>query len=58
MDPVTLRTARLELRTPTNENAAAIAEACQDPEIPRWTVVPSPYSLEDAQQFVELVAKS
>lgn len=58
MEPVTLRTARLELRTPTNENAAAIAEACQDPEIPRWTVVPSPYSLEDAQQFVELVAKS
>lgn len=58
MEPVTLRTARLELRTPTEENAAAIAEACQDPEIPRWTVVPSPYSSEDARQFIDLVAKA
>lgn len=27
--------------------------ACQDPEIPRWTLVPSPYALEDALAWVE-----
>jgi RimJ/RimL family protein N-acetyltransferase len=26
--------------------------ACQDPEIQRWTTVPSPYSVEDAAEFV------
>lgn len=57
MEPVTLRTARLELRMPTALDAEAITDACQDPEIPRWTVVPSPYSIEDAQHFIGLVAK-
>lgn len=56
MEPVTLRTARLELRMPTAADAEAITDACQDPEIPRWTVVPSPYSGEDARQFIGLVA--
>lgn len=57
MEPVTLRTARLELSVPTDDDAEAITAACQDPEIARWTVVPSPYTLQDAQQFVALVAK-
>ncbi len=57
MTPVTLCTARLELRTPADEDAEAITLACQDPEIPRWTVVPSPYGIEDAHQFIALVAK-
>jgi ribosomal-protein-alanine N-acetyltransferase len=30
----------------------ALVEACQDPEIPRWTVVPSPYTEVDARAFV------
>jgi RimJ/RimL family protein N-acetyltransferase len=30
----------------------ALYQACQDPEIPRWTVVPSPYSEADAHAFV------
>jgi len=31
----------------------AIAAACQDPEIPRWTAVPSPYTEADARQWLE-----
>ncbi|MDP8942758.1 MAG: GNAT family N-acetyltransferase [Actinomycetota bacterium] len=31
-----------------------LVEACQDPEIPRWTVVPSPYSEADARAFVAM----
>ncbi len=29
-----------------------IVAACRDPEIPRWTRVPSPYTREDAEQFL------
>ena len=29
----------------------AVVAACQDPEIPRWTRVPSPYTVEDARRF-------
>ena len=33
-----------------------IVAACSDPEIPRWTRVPSPYTREDAAQFVAAVS--
>ena len=33
-------------------DAEAITAACQDPEIQRWTSVPSPYSLEDARAYL------
>ena len=33
-----------------------IIAACQDPEIPRWTRVPSPYTREDAARFLALAA--
>src|SRR5918999_6500308 len=33
-------------------DADDIARCCQDPEIPRWTHVPSPYAREDAQMFL------
>ncbi len=29
-----------------------VTEACQDPEIPRWTTVPSPYRREDAEHWL------
>jgi RimJ/RimL family protein N-acetyltransferase len=29
-----------------------MVEACQDPEIPRWTNVPSPYGEEHAREFI------
>ena len=57
MEPVELRTPRLSLRAPTPVDADAIAEACQDPEIPRWTTVPSPYTRQDAVDFVRLIGE-
>ncbi len=34
----------------------AMVTACQDPEIPRWTRVPSPYLREDAERFLAVAA--
>jgi len=34
----------------------AIVAACADPEIPRWTRVPSPYTREDAARFLVIAA--
>jgi RimJ/RimL family protein N-acetyltransferase len=33
-----------------------IVAACSDPEIPRWTRVPSPYTREDAERFLAIAA--
>ncbi|MEV8266749.1 GNAT family N-acetyltransferase [Microbacterium sp. NPDC076911] len=52
MTPVVLRTPRLTLAAPTDADIEAIYEACQDPEIPRWTPVPNPYARTDAEDFV------
>lgn len=41
------------LRPPSADDVDAITAACQDPEIPRWTRVPSPYTREHAVDFVE-----
>jgi len=57
MEPVTLRTERLVLRAPSDADVDAINAACQDPEIPRWTTVPSPYTRQDAEGFVGLIAQ-
>ncbi|WP_043264579.1 GNAT family N-acetyltransferase [Streptomyces sp. CT34] len=56
MKPVTLSTERLLLRPFEPADAAAVHTACQDPEIPRWTSVPSPYGRADAERFVGTVA--
>ncbi len=56
MESVALSTERLVLHAPTEADIDAITEACQDPEIARWTTVPSPYNREDAEHFVRLVA--
>lgn len=55
MEPVTLTTDRLVLRAPIASDVDAITEACQDPDIQRWTTVPSPYARTDAEEFVRLV---
>lgn len=52
MEPVTLRTARLELSPVGEADVDAIFAACQDPDIQRYTTVPSPYRREDAIGFV------
>src|SRR5687768_6897774 len=40
------------LRLPTEADLDAIVAACQDPEIPRFTRVPSPYGPENAEVFL------
>lgn len=56
MDPLPtsprLHAGELELRLPEDGDAETIAALCQDPAIARWTRVPSPYSVADAEQFV------
>jgi len=54
MEPEILRTARLELSAPRVSDVAVIHEECQDAAIQRFTTVPSPHLLADAEAFVEL----
>lgn len=51
MEPITLTTERLLLRTFTPDDTEAVLEPCQDPDIQRWTTVPSPYEREHAAEF-------
>lgn len=53
MDPVTLTTERLLLRTVDRRDTATVYAAAQDPDIQRWTMIPSPYLREHAEGFVE-----
>ncbi|MEV8566550.1 GNAT family N-acetyltransferase [Streptomyces sp. NPDC051322] len=52
MDPVILTSERLLLRPFKAEDAETVHRACQDPDIQRWTVIPSPYGRADAETFV------
>jgi RimJ/RimL family protein N-acetyltransferase len=54
VDLPTLRDGDLLLRPKTPGDAEALVAACQDPEIPRWTLVPSPYSRADADHYIAL----
>ena len=56
MEPVTLTTERLLLRPFAPGDAEAVRLACQDPEIPRWTPVPSPYTAEHAWEFTAVTS--
>jgi len=53
----TLTDGELTLRAPRPDDADAITAACQDPEIPRWTLVPSPYRREHAVEYVARTAQ-
>jgi RimJ/RimL family protein N-acetyltransferase len=44
----------LRLRVATLEDLPAILRICQDPEIQRWTRVPSPYLEQHAHAFISL----
>jgi RimJ/RimL family protein N-acetyltransferase len=57
MAPITLHTGRLTLSVPTAADVDAIADAAQDPEVPRWTTLPSPYARTDAEQFIAKAAE-
>ncbi len=49
IEPPTLSDGDLTLRATGPEDADALTAACQDPEIPRWARVPSPYRRADAE---------
>ncbi|MFI2432590.1 GNAT family N-acetyltransferase [Streptomyces sp. NPDC018693] len=53
MDPVTLTSDRLVLRPLTPADTHTVHTAAQDPDIQRWTTIPSPYHLEHARTFIE-----
>ncbi|MEV6688899.1 GNAT family N-acetyltransferase [Streptomyces sp. NPDC051130] len=52
MEPTTLTTERLDLRPFTPADEDEVYAAAQDPDIQRWTLVPSPYEREHARAFV------
>ncbi|MFF8971649.1 GNAT family N-acetyltransferase [Streptomyces sp. NPDC014995] len=56
MQPVTLTTDRLVLRPVGPQDADAVHAAAQDPDIQRWTTIPSPYLPEHARSFTEELA--
>ncbi|OEU97507.1 acetyltransferase [Streptomyces qinglanensis] len=56
MEPITLRTERLLLRPFEERDEAALAAACDDPDIQRFVPVPEPYTLKDAEEFVRGVS--
>lgn len=47
-----LEDGEVALRPFVEADVPSLVEACQDPEIPRWTHVPSPYTEADARSFV------
>lgn len=53
MEPVTLTTERLLPRTVETRDTDMVYAAAQDPDIQRWTTIPSPYPREHAVGFVE-----
>lgn len=57
MDPIRLRTTRLELSLPTVGDVDEIYRACQDDDIQRYTTVPSPYERAHAEGFIPHVAQ-
>ncbi|MFJ7593268.1 GNAT family N-acetyltransferase [Streptomyces sp. NPDC097617] len=52
MEPITLSTERLVLRPFVPADEGEVHAAAQDPDIQRWTLVPSPYGREHAHAFV------
>lgn len=52
MQAVALHTRRLTLAIPTDADADAVTTAAQDPEVPRWTTLPAPYTRADADAYI------
>lgn len=52
MDTTVITTGHLILRPWEGRDAVAVELACQDPEVQRWTTVPSPYTAEVARHWV------
>jgi RimJ/RimL family protein N-acetyltransferase len=58
MELPTLRDGDLILRPKVPADADALTAAVQDREIPRWTVVPSPYTRADAEEYIARSAEA
>ncbi|SDS57546.1 Protein N-acetyltransferase, RimJ/RimL family [Paraoerskovia marina] len=58
MEPFPLISDRVRLTVPTAADVNRITEICQDADIQRWTVVPSPYHPSDAAWFVDELVTS
>jgi RimJ/RimL family protein N-acetyltransferase len=52
IEPPTITDGDLTLRPPEPADADAVTAACQDPDIQRWTFVPSPYRPEHAAGWI------
>jgi RimJ/RimL family protein N-acetyltransferase len=48
----------LRLRLLRQDDLPRVIEACQDPEIPRWTKVPSPYGEQEANAWYSVQAQA
>ncbi len=51
-DPVEITAGRIHLRPWTPADIDDVHAACQDPDIQRWTRIPSPYTRRDAEAYV------
>lgn len=51
-----LRDDRVALRPARPRDADLVLAACQDPDMQRWTTIPTPYTPADARAFVAVVA--
>ena len=56
LPPAGLGDGVVRLRAPRESDAHALAQGCNDPDVARWTKVPSPYTLEDARAWIALSA--
>ncbi len=56
LDVPDLHDDQVRLRPPARDDIDVITRECQDPEIPRFTRITSPYGREDAVRFVEEAA--
>jgi RimJ/RimL family protein N-acetyltransferase len=52
LEPAEITAGNLHLRPWRPYDVDAVYEACQDPEIGRWTLVPTPYERQHAEDFV------
>jgi RimJ/RimL family protein N-acetyltransferase len=48
----------IALRGFESSDVPALVEICQDPEIPRWTLTPSPYTASDARAWLGRIAEA
>jgi RimJ/RimL family protein N-acetyltransferase len=56
LEPPDLRTDSLFLRPWRLDDLDQLVAELQDPEIPRWTRIPEPYTREDGREFLERTA--